>query len=84
MTSKCWAGRSSLFVQSVGVLFTLVLTSGAFCQSPPAGELKLSMTPSLRTELPLKEIGFRIVYETFRETDGKENWELYMINADGS
>jgi len=29
-------------------------------------------------------IPFKIVYETLRETDGKENWELYLINADGS
>lgn len=84
MISKCWAGKRSLFVQSLCVLFTLALASGAFGQSQPAGELKLSTTPSARTELPLNEIGFKIVYETFRETGGKENWELYMINADGS
>jgi len=84
MTSECWAGRNSLFVKSLRVLFTLAITSGAFCQSQAAGELKLNTTPSPRTELPLSQIGFKIVYETFRETNGKENWELYMINADGS
>ncbi len=84
MTSKCWTGRNSLFVQGTCVLFALALACEAFGQSQPAGELKLGTTPSPRTELPLKEIGFKIVYETFRQTDGKENWELYMINADGS
>ena len=84
MTRKFWAGRNGTFVQSLCVLFTLALASGAFGQSQPAGELKLSTTPSPRTELPLNQIGFKIAYETFRETDGKENWELYMINADGS
>lgn len=34
--------------------------------------------------LDLKAIPFKIVHETYRETDGKENWELHMINADGS
>jgi len=24
------------------------------------------------------------VYETYRETEGRQNWELYLINADGS
>jgi Tol biopolymer transport system component len=34
--------------------------------------------------LKLKKIPFKIVYETYRKTNGKENWELYLINADGS
>ena len=37
-----------------------------------------------REALNLKEIPFKIVYETYRKTDGKENWELCMMNADGS
>lgn len=32
----------------------------------------------------LAAIPFKIIYETYRETDGRENWELYLINADGS
>jgi Tol biopolymer transport system component len=32
----------------------------------------------------LGNIPFKIVYETYRKTDGKENWELFLINADGS
>lgn len=34
----------------------------------------------LRAELGLGRIPFKIVYETYRE----KNWELYMMNADGS
>jgi len=41
-------------------------------------------TPLPREALNLKEIPFKIVYETYRKTDGKENWELCMMNADGS
>jgi Tol biopolymer transport system component len=37
-----------------------------------------------RSELNLSEIPFKIVHETYRETNGKENWELHLINADGS
>jgi Tol biopolymer transport system component len=32
----------------------------------------------------LSRISFKIVYESFRETEGKGNWEICMINADGS
>jgi Tol biopolymer transport system component len=36
------------------------------------------------TGIDTKSIPFKIVYESLRETDGKKNWELIMINADGS
>ncbi len=42
------------------------------------------VVPSPRAELKLEEIPFKIIYETYRETNGKKNWELYLINADGS
>jgi len=45
---------------------------------------KLRKVPSPRAELDLKEVAFKIVYETYRETEGRQNWELYLINADGS
>jgi Tol biopolymer transport system component len=34
--------------------------------------------------LDLKSIPFKLVYESYREADGKKNWELILINADGS
>jgi Tol biopolymer transport system component len=46
--------------------------------------LRIRRFPSPQTELDLKNIPFKIVYETYRQTNGKLNWELYMINADGS
>ncbi|MHC4596354.1 MAG: TolB family protein [Planctomycetota bacterium] len=45
---------------------------------------RLKKVPSPRTELKLEEIGFKILFETYRETGGKDNWELYLMNADGS
>jgi Tol biopolymer transport system component len=55
----------------------------------------LSLTAGLRAEqsrkiplpkeaLDLASIPYRLVYETYRATEGKENWELYTIKADGS
>jgi len=49
-----------------------------------AAEQSLPMVPAPRAELKLQEIPYKIVYETYRKTDGKENWELYIVNADGS
>ena len=42
------------------------------------------LAPLPRSELDLDEIPYRIVFESFRETDGKENWEICLIDADGS
>jgi Tol biopolymer transport system component len=58
--------------------------NAAVCSAQSADKLKIRLTPSPRTDFDLKAIRCKIVYETFRETNGKENWELYLINADGS
>jgi len=50
--------------------------------SPPAPGMRLQPYPS--SELDLTACPFKIVYETFRETDGKGNWELYLVDADGA
>ncbi|MBN2592762.1 MAG: PD40 domain-containing protein [Sedimentisphaerales bacterium] len=40
--------------------------------------------PNAREEMDLGEIPYKIIFETYRDTDGRLNWELYLINADGS
>ncbi|MBL7153600.1 MAG: PD40 domain-containing protein [Phycisphaerae bacterium] len=40
--------------------------------------------PGAGSELGLKDVPYRIVYESLRTTGGKENWELMLVNADGS
>ena len=67
-----------------GVILVCALLSSSFPggRAQSAGEQKL--TPSPRSELKLESIPFKIVYETCRTTEGKENWELCLINADGS
>lgn len=41
-------------------------------------------TPLPRDAMDLSQIPYRIVYESYRETGGRPNWELMIINADGS
>ena len=36
------------------------------------------------TEIDPEGVPFKIVYESYRDTDGQTNWELVLINADGS
>jgi len=88
MTNRCCATKSGLSVLSICILLSLLLSlfaaDKAFCRSQSEGELKPAMTPSPKAELNLNDIGCKIVYETFRKTNGRENWELYLINADGS
>ncbi len=63
---------------------SLLLVNTAFCADRPEGWPDLPKTPLPKSQLDLKNIPFKIVYETFRTTEGKANWELYLINADGS
>ncbi len=68
----------------VSMILTLIVTSGAVREPRRPNRQRLKKVPSPRAELDLKEVAFKIVYETYRETEGRQNWELYLINADGS
>ena len=65
-------------------VLVLLVANEAVCGTRPQDGPKLRQIPSPKSELDLEEIPFKIVYETYRKTNGKENWELYLINADGS
>jgi hypothetical protein len=41
-------------------------------------------SPMSREAMRLQDIPFKIIHETYRETAGRENWELYVMKADGS
>jgi len=43
-----------------------------------------SLAPLPQSELALDEIPYKIVFESYRETDGLENWEICQIDANGS
>jgi Tol biopolymer transport system component len=77
----------------VGVWFLLVLVlwaaaseSQAYGSRREEDRLKADIrrVPSRKGTLSLKDIPFKIVYETYRLTEGSMNWELFMMNADGS
>jgi Tol biopolymer transport system component len=71
------ASTCLLCLLCVSVVLTPALADHAEPE-PKSGPL-LNLYPMNPAAIP-----FKIVYETLRETDGKENWELYLINADGS
>ena len=61
----------------------LIIQTSAFAVELP-DEQDLPKTPAPSYTIDLKEIPYKIVYETLRENDGEENWELFIMNADGS
>jgi Tol biopolymer transport system component len=42
------------------------------------------LAPLPKSELDLDNIPYKLVFQSYRETDGKENWEICLIDADGS
>lgn len=82
---------------ALGVTLAAVLLLGLYEPVAPqsrrsrgsrsAGEgpaLPEQRTPLPRSELRLRGLPYRIVYESFQDTRGRENWEIILINADGS
>ena len=70
-------------------LFTLFLLAAvaineALGEPQTQRRLRIKRAPSPRAELDLEEIPFKILCESLRRTEGRENWELFQINADGS
>jgi Tol biopolymer transport system component len=51
---------------------------------PRSVRMRPKQIPLPREALDLEKIPFKIVHETYRETEGKRNWELFMMDADGS
>ncbi len=86
MTNRQHTERRGLHRPWTGILFSLLFIAGvndALCSSRVNDSLRVRRVPSPKSELNLREIPYKIVYETLRRTEGRENWELYMINADG-
>jgi len=80
-------GRT-LFRAGIVVILYLLLPLGlineALCGPQIQNEQRLKKMPYPKGTLNLEGIPFRILFETFRNTDDVENWELYQMNADGS
>jgi Tol biopolymer transport system component len=80
--------RTEPHIKSAGIFIFLILTlsvvNGAVHGPQTSNRPRLRKVPSPRAKLNLEEIPFKILYETYRKTNGRNNWELYLINADGS
>jgi len=68
----------------ISMILTLTVVNGTDRKPLTPKREKLRKVPSPRAELDLKEVPFKMVYETYRGTEGRQNWELYLMNADGS
>ena len=70
------------------ILGLMVLSLGAtetgLCADRDPSMPTLRKTPWPKSDLNLEQIPFKIVYETWRTTEDKDNWELFLIHADGS
>lgn len=56
-------------------------------QAQPGGaatRMRPKQIPLPREAIALETIPYKLVYETYRPTEGKANWEIFMMNADGS
>jgi len=88
MTKQYSVKRRRLSQAGIIVLLSLLLTLGTFndalCGPRVQNRPTLKKMPYPREEIDLGEIPFKILYETYRKTDGRNNWELYQMNADGS
>ena len=71
---------------SILMLFLLAVgaTNDALGESQTQNRVRVRKAPSPREELNLEEIPFKILCESYRKTEGRENWELFQIDADGS
>lgn len=79
--AKLRRGNSAILLV---LLIILTGVDAAFCSERPANWPDLRKTPWPKSEFDLAAIPFKVVYETFLVTEGKENWELCLVNADGS
>ena len=48
------------------------------------GRRLIKKVPYSADALDLRTIPYKILFETYVQTDGKKNWEIFRINADGS
>jgi hypothetical protein len=81
--NRCLGGLTIVLLVSFGLLavrnsFSLPLTSLPDAQNLP------KMPSTSPDAIDLKTIPYKIIYETYCDTEGEKNWELFIMNADGS
>ena len=73
------------FATEIAVFIFILLSVGAArSEAVNWKRIRVKKAPSSRTEINLEEIPYQILFESYRRTEGKHNWELCQINADGS
>ena len=82
VTPKRFSGTGVIIFLSSFLVFSMI--GEAFCGPQTESRQRLKKMPYPREEIDLGEIPFKILFETYRDTDGNLNWELYQMNADGS
>lgn len=80
MRRKPYSDTLRSFTAAIVALFILTASCLSKAGTEDFAKRKAAESPKLRAELKLKDIPFKIVYETYRDN----NWELFLINADGS
>ena len=82
ITNKRSSGTGIIIFLSSFLVFNMI--GEACCAPQNQRRRRLKEVPNAREEMDLGDIPYKIVFETYRNTDGRLNWELYQINADGS
>src|SRR4030042_6989407 len=82
VASKRFFGAGIIIFLSSLLVFSMI--GEAFCGPQNQSRQRLKKMPYPREEIDLGEIPYKILFETYRDTDGNLNWELYQMNADGS
>lgn len=82
ITVKRPSDKGIVIFLSLLLIFNMI--GEAFCAPQNQQRLRLKKMPNAREEMYLGEIPYKIIYETYRETDERPNWELFQMNADGS
>ena len=82
VTIESPSGTGIIIFLSSLLIFNMI--GEAFCAPQNPQSKRLNKMPSAREEINLEEIPYKILFETYRETNGGFNWELFQMNADGS
>ncbi len=85
MTAGFYFSKKRLLCINIFLLAILLAVTGETAHGQRnRNDERQKLIPSAWEELDLNDIPFKIVYESYRETEGRRNWELILMNADGS
>ncbi len=68
----------------VTALLSLFSTTNLFADQLLPPDANIPLWPSDVNAINTSEIPFKIIHESYLQTQGRNNWELFIMNADGS